>query len=93
MKLSDDKINYLSHVITDALAGDEGVEFRTGRNDIRLLVKRSISRVLSEDEGLEQVAVAKVRSLKRGVAEGSPEWDILVRRYYFEELEKLRGLR
>jgi hypothetical protein len=93
MKLSDDKINYLSHLITELLARDDRVEFKAGKNDIRQAVKRTVIRILREDEELERRAAEKVRSLKRGVFEGTPEWDILHRRYYEEEAEKLRSIR
>lgn len=93
MKLSDDRINHISHKIADLLADDELVEFSAGRNEIRLSVKRIFTGILKADDELERKAAEKVRSLKRGVAEGGPEWDILVYRYYEEEIDKLRSIR
>ncbi len=93
MKLSDDRVNHLSHAIADALAADERVEFLEVWDKVRLRVKRSIVQVLRHDEEMERRAEAKVRSLRRGVHEGSPEWDVLRRQFYREEIERLRALR
>ena len=41
-----------------------------------------------EDDELDAKARSKVSSLKRGVVEGSPEWDILYKKYYEEEVGK-----
>ena len=93
MKLSDDRVNHLSHVIADALAADERVEFLEVWNKVRLRIKRSIIGVLQDDEEMERRAEAKVRGLRRDVREGSPEWDVLLRQFYREEVERLRALR
>jgi hypothetical protein len=93
MRISDDKINYLANAVTELLARDDSTEFKAGKNDIRQVVKRTMIRILRQDEELERRAAEKVRSLKRGVVEGTPEWDILLRRYYEEEVIKLRSIR
>ena len=93
MRLSDDRINHLSHRIADMLAGDERVEFKNVHNRIRLKIKQSMSKVLKQDEEIENRAIEKIRSLSRGVAPGSAEWDILHRQYYEQEIEKLRSIR
>ncbi|MCX7979266.1 MAG: DUF507 family protein, partial [Bdellovibrionaceae bacterium] len=49
------------------------------------VAKRAIIEFVRQDEEIDRFARAKVASLKRGVLEGSPEWDILYRKYYEEE--------
>jgi uncharacterized protein len=41
------------------------------------------------EEKVDRAARAKIRTQKRDIPEGSEEWDILLRRYYSEEMKKL----
>ena len=92
-KLSDDKVTNLSHVIADALAADESVEFLEAYNGVRGAVRSSIAGVLRKDLQIIAAVEDKIRSLKRRVPQGSQEWDALFRKYYREEIEKLRSIR
>lgn len=93
MRLSDGRITHLSHLITDALARDDKIEFKDAWNNIRLSVRRSITGALREDEEIGRKVEARIRSLKRNVPEGGPEWEVLCRKYYSEEIERLRSIR
>ena len=93
MKLSHEKIVHLSHVVADALDGDETVRFREAHNQIRLEILDVLRRELALEEEMEKRARARITSMKRDVVEGSPEWDILYRKYYEEELDKRRRVR
>lgn len=93
MRLSDDRINSLSHQIADALAADDSVEFNEEWNRVRLGVRRAIAAVLRKEEAIVSAVEDRIRSLKRNVPEGGPEWDALFRNYYGEEIDKLRSIR
>jgi hypothetical protein len=41
------------------------------------------------EEKVDRAARQKIRGQKRDIPEGSEEWDLLLRRYYSEELKKL----
>ena len=43
---------------------------------------------MNELDEVDQAAKTKVASLKRGVTEGSPEWDILYGKYFEEEMQR-----
>ena len=45
--------------------------------------------LLVAEEKVDRAARQKIRSQKREIPEGSEEWDLLLRRYYSEELKKL----
>jgi hypothetical protein len=47
--------------------------------------KKAIIEFVKDDQDIDTKARAKVASLKRGVVEGSPEWDIMYKKYYEEE--------
>jgi hypothetical protein len=89
VRLSRDKINKVAHVVTDALAENEAVEFVEDRNTIRLEVRKVLEELLNREEKIDQLARQKIESQKRTILEGSQEWDILYRKYYNEEVKKL----
>ena len=89
MRISRDKVNKVAHVVTDALAENEAVEFVEDRNTIRLEVRKVLEELLNREEKIDQLARQKIESQKRTILEGSQEWDILYRKYYNEEVKKL----
>ena len=93
MKLSHEKIVHLSHVVTDSLEEGPGVEFVQPHNDVRLEILEVLRREVTLEEDVENRARARIASMKRDIVEGSPEWDILYRKYYEEEQGKRRQVR
>ncbi len=89
MRLSRDKVNKLAHVITDALAEMDAVDFIEDRNTIRLEVRKILEELFLQEARIDQAARQKIESQKRTILEGSQEWDILYRKYYNEEVKKL----
>lgn len=93
MKLSHEKVIHLSHVVIGALEKAPGVRLLGERNPVRLKVVELLRADLRRDDEIERRARAKILSQKRSIPEGSQEWDILYRKYYEEELDKLRNVR
>jgi hypothetical protein len=89
VRLSRDKANKVAHMVTDALAETNEVEFIEDRNTIRLEVRKVLEELLNREEKIDQLARQKIESQKRTILEGSQEWDILYRKYYNEEVKKL----
>jgi hypothetical protein len=89
VRISRDKVNKVAHVVTDALADADAVEFVEDRNTIRLEVRKILEELLNQEERIDQSARQKIESQKRTILEGSQEWDILYRKYYSEEVKKL----
>jgi uncharacterized protein len=89
MRVSRDKVNKVAHVVTDALAGMDEVDFIEDRNTIRLEVRKNLEDLLNREEQIDHAARQKIESQKRTILEGSQEWDILYRKYYNEEVRKL----
>ncbi len=88
-RLSQIKINFLSHQILNLLANNDLVEFLDDPNEIRLTIKRAIEEEMRLYDSLDKKAMEKIQSQKKSIEEGSREWDILYRKYYNEELAKL----
>jgi hypothetical protein len=89
MRLSREKVNKLSHLVTEELVKLDELEFIEDRNTIRLEIVKILNEELKKEETLDQEARKKIASQKKTVPEGSLEWDILYRKYYAEEVKKL----
>jgi hypothetical protein len=84
---------HLSHLITDALDEDPSVSFLRSHNQVRLEVLEALRREAAQEEDIERRARAKIASMKKDIAEGSPEWDILFAKFYEEERDTRRRVR
>ena len=89
MRINRDKVNKVAHLVTDALADMNEVDFVEDRNSVRLEVRRLMEELLNQEERIDKSARQKIESQKRTILEGSQEWDILYRKYYQEEVKKL----
>ena len=90
MKLSRDKVSDISHKIIEMLRKTRDLRLRNkDSNAVRLEIVRQMTEVLMTEDKVDRAARAKIRTQKRDIPEGSEEWDILLRRYYSEELKKL----
>jgi hypothetical protein len=89
MKLSRDKVIDISHKVITALRTARQVRLKKQPNEVRLELVREITEILQIEEKVDHTARDKIRSQKREIPEGSEEWDLLLRRYYAEELKKL----
>ena len=89
MRLTREKVNLLSHQITDKLASVDEIEFIEDRNTVRLAVVEILTKWLKKEEEIDKAARHKIESQKRAIPEGSGEWDILYRKYYEEEMRNM----
>jgi len=89
MRLSREKTVRLSHRIIDELVKMDDVEFVEDRDTIRQEIVQILLALLKDEEQVEAEVRKKITSQKREIPEGSPEWDVLYRKYYFEQLKRL----
>jgi uncharacterized protein len=89
VRLSRDKMNKLAHTVADKLAEIDGVEFIEDRNTIRMEVRKILEELLGKEAKIDAAARQKIENQKRTIMEGTPEWEILYRKYYNEEVKKL----
>jgi uncharacterized protein len=93
VRLSHERCVHLSHLFVNALEDDESVEFLRDANDIRLKILQILESELLKEDELEEGIRRKIASQKREIPEGSPEWDLLFRKYYDEEIRKVKRVR
>ena len=87
MILSEERQSYWAHLITDSIWNDDLVDYTDEDLALRL-AKKAIVAFVNEDVEIDKRAREKVASLKRNVMEGSPEWDVMYKKYYEEERNK-----
>jgi hypothetical protein len=87
LRLSEDRISHIAHLIFDGVWKDDLVDF-TDDDKALQEIKRVITDFLRVENEADTTARKKIRSLSRDVPEGSREWDILYKKYLEEELRK-----
>lgn len=87
MRLSEDRISHISHLIIDALLKDDLVDFV--RKEAALQeVKRTITDYLKVEDEVDEFVRRKIRSMSRVIPEGGREWDVLYKKFFQEEIAK-----
>lgn len=89
MRLTREKVNLLSHQVTEKLASIDALDFIEDRNTIRLAVVDILMKWLKKEEEVDKAARHKIETQKRAIPEGSGEWEILYRKYYEEEMRNV----
>jgi hypothetical protein len=89
MKISRDKITDLSHKIAASLKKLRDVRVKKEANELRLEIVRVFTETLQVEDKADKDARKKVLSQKKGILDGSEEFEILHKRYYAEELKNL----
>lgn len=87
MMLSDDRKSHFAHLLCDTLYDDDLVDFSEDAVALRE-AKNAIDAFLKEFESIDDIVRNKIMSLKRGVVEGSPEWDTMYKKYSEEEIQR-----
>lgn len=90
MMLSDDKIVHLSHVLLNGLMEKKLIDLIEEESKVRAEIKRTIISELKIGEEIDSVVRRKLQSFSRKIVEGSPEWEILYKKFFKEE-EVKRG--
>lgn len=85
MRLSDEKVTLLSHVLLKGLLDKNLITIKEEEGQVRRAMKRAIVAELQVGEEMDRTVKRKIESLSRGVVEGSPEWEVLYKKFFREE--------
>jgi len=88
MRLSEDRISHLSHLVLDMLMQNRNVDALQPEERVLREIKRTITAELQYEDEADAAARRTIQSLSRRVPEGSPEWDVLYRKYMDEEMRR-----
>ncbi len=87
-----DRISHIAKQIIKEFYDDDGVEIYTDDYTLIRAIRESIEKELEFYEELREKAREKVLSQKKNIPEGSREWDLLVNKYFNEEIDKLEKI-
>ena len=90
MRLSEDRISHISHLVLNMLVQDRHVNALQPEERLLREIKRTINAELQYEDEADAAARRTIQSLSRRVPEGSPEWDVLYRKYRDEEMQRRR---
>ena len=93
MRLSHERCVHLSHLVINALEDDDQVEFLKDQNDIRLKILQILEAEMARQEEIEEGIRRKIQAQRRDIPEGSAEWELLFRKYYDDEMKKIKRVR
>jgi hypothetical protein len=93
MRLSHERCVHLSHQVINLLEDDDEVEFLHDANDIRLKVLQILEAEMVRQDELEEGIRRKILTQRRDLPEGSADYELLFRKYYDEEMKKIRRVR
>ena len=92
MRLNEDRISHISHLILDKLMQDRNVDALQAEERVLREIKRTITDELKFDDEADDAVRRMIQSLSRRVPEGSREWEVLYQKYREEELRRRRKL-
>ncbi len=87
MDINEDRLLHISHKIHDRLYLDELVDY-TDEDEALRVIKKVMIEYFSVEDQIDDAVRYRISSLKRGVVEGTPEWDVMYRKYSEEEHQK-----
>lgn len=89
MILSPGRQKLFARLIIDGLWGDEIIDFDEDSEERVVMATRRLIDSWVQDQGdIDQSVRQSLANLKRGVPEGSSEWNILYRKYYQQEMAR-----
>jgi hypothetical protein len=92
VRLNEDRISHISHLILDKLMQDRNVDALQAEERVLREIKRTITDELKFDDEADDAVRRMIQSLSRRVPEGSREWEVLYQKYREEELRRRRKL-
>lgn len=90
MLLSDDKMSHLAHVILTCVKTSQAARFKGDDMHTLREIKRVLATELAEEDTIDRVVRSRLGSYSRPLVEGTPEWDVLYRKFRDEEQRRHR---
>ncbi len=88
MRLSEDRISYIAHLLCEGAVKQDLLQTNEmGR--LLTVTKDIITSYCKLDDTVDDLVRKKIASHSRVIMEGSPEWDVMYKKYFQEEMHKL----
>ncbi|MGE4133617.1 MAG: DUF507 family protein [Bdellovibrionales bacterium] len=85
--ISEDRVAHLARIVVDGIWNDDLIDYVDDDAALRA-AKKGLNQFIKELSDIDQAVNTRISSLKRGVVEGSPEWDVLYGKYFEEEMQR-----
>lgn len=89
--LADEKVTHLSHVILKGLIEKKLITPKGEDGELRRAIKQAVASELKRAEKIDIMVRQKLQSFSKKMVEGSPEWEVLYKKFLREE-EVKKGL-
>ncbi len=86
-----ERMNQVANMIRDLIMEEETVEIFEDPPIIRKRIVEILREAVREEEEIERNVRERIRKYSKNILEGTPEWNLLYRRIYEDELRQ-RGL-
>lgn len=87
MRLSEDRISFIAHLLCEQSAKDGFIKISEPSRILNETKQVMISYFKADDE-VDDIVRKKIASHSRVIMEGSPEWDVMYKKYFQEEMNK-----
>ena len=88
MRLSDDKISHLTHVVLKGLIEQKALTPLVDEGQIRREMRRVIMNELKLADSIDEAVKRKLQSYSKKIYEGTSEWDVMYNKFFEEETSK-----
>ncbi|TAL24169.1 MAG: DUF507 family protein [Nitrospirae bacterium] len=85
MMLSEDKVTHLTHVLLKGMMDRDLIALNEEEGAVRREIKRIISNELKVGADMDEAVRKKLQSFSKKMVEGSPEWEVLYKKFFREE--------
>lgn len=85
MMLSEDKVTHLTHVLLKGMMDQDLIALNEEESAVRREIKRIISSELKIGSDMDETVRKKLQSFSKKMVEGSPEWEVLYKKFFREE--------
>ncbi|MFH1017531.1 MAG: DUF507 family protein [Pseudomonadota bacterium] len=87
MRLSEDKISHISHLLIDGVQKEGLVAFED-RARILKVTKETLTHYSRMDDEADRAVRQKLATYSRNIQEFSREWDVMYKKLFEEEMRK-----
>lgn len=88
MRLSDDKISHLTHVVLKGLIEQKALSPLVDEGQIRREMRRVIVNELKLADSIDEAVKRKLQSYSKKIYEGTSEWEVMYNKFFEEETSK-----
>ena len=88
MRLSDDKISHLTHVVLKGMIEQKALTPLVDEGQIRREMRRVIMNELKLADSIDEAVKRKLQSYSKKIYEGTSEWEVMYNKFFEEETSK-----